>query len=221
MKWFKLAKFLLLTLPILIWVIYTGSRIFLFKSICRELKIADGITIVDEHGTTVLRGVEQRATGDIVYFQLQADHGSQTIYRKNVGIDWDMFGGGFVYAMQVDQDPEQEIVVWGNVYEETYPPGATPVARLCSVDDETEAPGKNHFFDKKSWYLDYTTATVVERCFDDASEHAQKIAHDWFSHRVNASNIVFFSFILMVCYYFILLVFLAIGKRIYQLFRRS
>jgi len=34
------------------------------------------------------------------------------IYKKIEVIDRDMFGGGFVRAIQVDQDPENEIVVW-------------------------------------------------------------------------------------------------------------
>ena len=51
--------------------------------------------------------------GELLYIAIQVtDPDKKEVYKKNEVIDRDMFGGGFVRAVQVDQDSESEIVVW-------------------------------------------------------------------------------------------------------------
>lgn len=57
--------------------------------------------------------VNQREEGERLHIKIKITNAEKTtVYEKLEEIDRDMFGGGFVRAAQVDEDSENEIVVW-------------------------------------------------------------------------------------------------------------
>lgn len=93
-----------------------------------------------------------------------------------------LLSGGFVKAVQVDDDPELEIVVWGSLasgWTTKKCPGveAAPGAR------KTGARRYKSIYDRRSFYLDFRDGTVSERPFCRASTRAKVLASRWaYSH---------------------------------------
>ena len=82
------------------------------KQINEKLLEADGLVWESGENQFKVR-VHQREDGELLHIQIQMmGTGNKEIYSTSEVIDRDMFGGGFVRAVQVDHDPEKEIVIW-------------------------------------------------------------------------------------------------------------
>lgn len=78
------------------------------------------------------------------------DSENKTVFNKQLYINWDMFGAGFVKAMQVDADPELEIVFY--------------------------SPSKvNAFIDRKHYFYDDTHPTINFSFYLDINPKTGKI----------------------------------------------
>lgn len=78
----------------------------------RKLLDADGYVWKAGDKQFVVR-VNQREDGELLKVRIEVvDFEKKEIYKKAETINRDMFGGGFVRAVQVDSDSESEIVVW-------------------------------------------------------------------------------------------------------------
>lgn len=57
--------------------------------------------------------VTQDEDGELLNIKISiVNSAAKEVYKKTEIIDRDMFGGGFVRAMQVDQDSDNEIIIW-------------------------------------------------------------------------------------------------------------
>ena len=57
--------------------------------------------------------VNMHEKGELLYIDIEVLNSEKKgIYKKTEIIDRDMFGGGFVRAVQIDQDTENEILIW-------------------------------------------------------------------------------------------------------------
>jgi len=82
------------------------------KQIDKKLLEADGLVWQSDEKQFVVR-VHQREDGELLHIQIiVADPDDKEVYITSEVIDRDMFGGGFVRAVQVDKDPAKEIIVW-------------------------------------------------------------------------------------------------------------
>lgn len=82
------------------------------QQIDKKLLEADGL--VWESGEKQFKAkVKQQEDGELLHIQIKVTGPeNKEIYKISEIIDRDMFGGGFVRAVQVDKDPEKEIIVW-------------------------------------------------------------------------------------------------------------
>lgn len=102
------------------------------------------------------------------------DAENKAVFNKQLYIDWDMFGGGFVKAMQADSDPELEIVFYVmSSYSFT----------KQKQDYGNELGGDNHPI-YSSFYLDINqqTGKIAAKDFKtEASAEAWQLAKNIFS----------------------------------------
>jgi len=102
---------------LLVWPIFLLLGIFLYYSYQRQqidtkLLEADGL-IWKSGEKQFLTHINPHEDGERLYIEIEVvDFEKNKIYKKTEVIDRDMFGGGFVRAAQVDQDSENEIIVW-------------------------------------------------------------------------------------------------------------
>jgi hypothetical protein len=106
-----------LNLALLVWplVLLLGMLVYFSyqrHQIDKKLVEADGLVweTKDQHFTVRITSRENKEKLHIRIAVLTPE--KKEIYKKNEVIDRDMFGGGFVRAVQLDQDAENEIVVW-------------------------------------------------------------------------------------------------------------
>lgn len=104
-------------LILLVWPIILLLGVLLYFSYQRYqidkilLEADELVWEADEKQFTVQ--VNQHEDGELLHIMIKVvDPEKKEIYKKTEVIDRDMFGGGFVRAVQVDQDSEYEIVVW-------------------------------------------------------------------------------------------------------------
>jgi len=106
-----------LKLILLVWPIVLLAGIFLYfsyerKQIDKKL-VAAGNLVWETNEKQFKTHIIQREDGELLHIQIKIiGPGSKEVYKTEETIDRDMFGGGFVRAAQVDNDPENEIVVW-------------------------------------------------------------------------------------------------------------
>ena len=110
----RALKILLFLWPILIMVYLIGSNISDRENVTKKLRNPNDliwgsgneqITILVEQ-----TAFDEQSTHEITLFR----NDGQILSKDEFIIDKDMFGGGFIKAVQADSDQELELVVWGS-----------------------------------------------------------------------------------------------------------
>ncbi|MDA3916915.1 MAG: hypothetical protein PF690_08080 [Deltaproteobacteria bacterium] len=105
-------KIILLVWPIILLIGMYWYYSYERQQIDKKLLEADGLvweTNEKQFKTLII----QREDGELLHIQIKIiGPGSKEVFKTEETIDRDMFGGGFVRAAQVDNDPENEIIVW-------------------------------------------------------------------------------------------------------------
>lgn len=122
----------------------------------------------------VTSSVENEVTTDVIVVTGQVGGVVQEI---SVSMDHDMFGLGFVKAMQADSDPELELVAWGN-----------------------------NIRDGKPFFLDFAGGTIVRKPIEEISAAAQGLIENY-KNANSSSYGVFFYFIILTPLYYLLYAF--------------
>ena len=105
-------KIVLFVWPIILLLGFWGNSSFQRYEIEKKLPGADGLVWKNGEKQFMVK-VNHREDGELLEIVIKIiDPDGNTVYGKTENIDRDMFGGGFVRAVQVDQDVEDEIVVW-------------------------------------------------------------------------------------------------------------
>lgn len=108
----KLLKWILLFGPLLGWLALTGSCLFKDYRTDRILHNADGLTW--HHGSQrIVVDIEETFSGETTTFRVHIRQGDRSLHETAMTVDNDMWGGGFVKAVQADTDEDLEIVLWG------------------------------------------------------------------------------------------------------------
>ena len=106
------VKKILLIWPIVLLIGFWGNSSYQRYQTDSKLLDANGYVWKAEKKQFVVQ-VDQRENGELLDIRIKVIDGEKKeIYTKTEIIDRDMFGGGFVRAVQVDNDSENEIVVW-------------------------------------------------------------------------------------------------------------
>lgn len=105
-------KFVLLIWPIVLLLGMWCTAFYQQHQIDKKLLNADGL--VWKAGEEQFEAqVKEYEDGELLHIKIVVVNSEkEEVYNKIEVIDRDMFGGGFVRAVQVDRDSENEIVVW-------------------------------------------------------------------------------------------------------------
>ncbi len=110
----KTFKMVLLVWPLVLLLGTCGFHSYKRHQIDLEMEEADGLVWKNGNDQFTVH-VSKHVDGELLDFTIMVTGPSnKSVYKKNVTINRDMWGGGFVKAMQADQDPEKELVVWGS-----------------------------------------------------------------------------------------------------------
>ena len=119
--------------------------------------------------------VKQTTSGEQVSYEISLiGNNRPTLENYTFIIDRDMWGGGFVKAVQADDDPELEVIAWG-IHES-----------------------------RDSFLLDYHKGKVRKIKFTNASKDVQSLASRWHqAHVMNGMTLSVFGMFLVVYYLFV------------------
>lgn len=119
--------------------------------------------------------VEQSSSGEQDSFEILLNGNNRQILEKYIFIiNKDMWGGGFVKAMQADDDPELELIAWG-AHEQ-----------------------------RASFLLDHHEGEIRKTPFDNTSQKIQDLAFEWRqAHVINGMTLSVFVIFAVVYYIFI------------------
>jgi hypothetical protein len=150
----------------------------------RLLQEADGLVWGDgSDQLTVCIKKEQKGEAYHYVIRVMKTDG-RIAHESGMAINHDMWGGGFVEALNADKDAEPEVVAWG----------------------AHEA--------KTSYFLDYSKGLVEQRPLSEASSEMKTFVRDWRAAHVTDRAGVFFLFFPLAGYYILLgLVLLIVGIR--------
>ena len=108
----KKIKILLLVWPIIMLLGMWWNFSYQRQQIDKKLLEADGLVWKAGEEQFVTR-INQQEDGELLHILIKVvGAGNKEVYKTSEVIDRDMFGGGFVRAVQADSDPEKEILVW-------------------------------------------------------------------------------------------------------------
>lgn len=116
-----------------------------------RLGLGDPNAVVWGQGPAQVRvTTHERSDGETLHITAAAvDAAGRTLLEETLSVNRDMFGAGLAAAIQADDDPEPEVVVWG----------------------AHEA--------QRAFFLDYAGGRVVRRSFDEASVPAREAIGAW------------------------------------------
>jgi hypothetical protein len=107
-------RWFFLLLPVLIWVVAIAAYLFQSTRKADDLHPVDGLTYGSGDGllrVELSRSIENEVSTDVITAK---DVNDEIVFRNAIQIDHDLYGVGIVNAMQMDSDPELEIIGWGS-----------------------------------------------------------------------------------------------------------
>ena len=170
----KLIKVVLLLLPFIILVLVIAFNSHKNSQVYSRMQDADGLimgTAENRYVVRANRSVENEVTTDVI---VVTDHDGKVVQDISVSMDHDMFGLGFVKAMQADSDPELEVVAWGNNVRQG-----------------------------ETFFLDFADGKIMKRPVDEISGAAKQLIEDY-KNANSQSFSLFFYFIVLTPLYYIL-----------------
>lgn len=168
---------LLSLLPILLWVILLVMVSSQNSSTAFGMTEADGLIMGtgDEQLTVFIdRMLDGEVATDII--SLRSTDG-RTVYEDKITIDYDLYGRGLIKGIQVDNDPELELLAWGN-----------------------------NVVDGESFYLDFNAGGVERKRFDTIPDEIKNYIINDQNNANELTAIAGLMVLLTPVYYLILLI---------------
>lgn len=172
----KLIKWTLLIGPLIFLVFMAGDRFFQLKKINKILKNADGIKLIHDHEELTVHVSEKSIKETTQHTILLTPSGKKAIQEYSFTIDWDMYGGGLVAAIDLNEDGDLEIVAWG-IHES-----------------------------EQSFYIDVAGKKIIERPYKKISPNLKLLFQKWHTINVMKGMELSILTILLFLYYSALLV---------------
>ena len=184
----RLFKLVLLFFPFLVLGLILSVNYYLTSRIFSQMQDADGFvmgTADDRYVVHTKSSVANEIVTDVINV---TDKNGKLVKSNSISMDHDMFGLGFVRAMQADSDPELELVAWGTNIREGKP-----------------------------FFLDFTDGRITERPLEELSEAAQDLIKAFKTTTLRTYGLTAFTIVLTPVYYIIyIIIFLikvVIGRR--------
>lgn len=176
----KILWRVVLVVPIILYVIYLGVGCREQAQIDARVRPADGLVWgTGEQRLTVEARASRSGETERVALRIVDAHGV-AVFDHTITIGWDLFGGGVVARMQVDDDPEDEIVVFGRI-------------------ERTEPD-----LGRGELVLDYEAGQVRRSIMDQASSETHRTLGRWYQYHVLRPFVVFTEVVLLGVYYALL-----------------
>ena len=173
----KLLKLVFMFLPFMVLAVALSINSNTDSGINSRIQDANGLIMGTSDKRFVVHNsssVENEVTTDVI---VVTDSDGKVVQDISISMDHDLFGLGFVKAMQADEDPELEVVAWGN-----------------------------NIRDGKPFFLDFSGGEIVRRPIEEISSAAQNVI-DNYRNAGSQSYGIFFYFIILTPLYYILYVF--------------
>lgn len=170
----RILKISSLAFPILFMVFFVAYYIGYQRSVLdRQLLDADGVVWKNEKAEYTVETRETKPEAEILVYAIKViNMVTKTVdFDKESRFNRDMFGGGFVKAVQLDNDPELEIISWGK-HER-----------------------------KQSFVLDFSRGQVIEIPFDEASRETKDIVSRWYDYNVTKPIETVILIVVLLGYY--------------------
>ncbi len=169
----QILKISPLVLPILLFIIFVVNTGIHRSRIDRKMQDADGLVWKGDNGQYIVHvETEQTVEFEQVQYNIKVTRPDGEIaYNNSLVVDSDMFGGGFVKSLQVDNGPVPEVVAWG-AHES-----------------------------KRSFVLHFSEGTVKETPFAIVSPEVKTLAGNWHKYNVMKSLETGFLLIILIGYY--------------------
>jgi hypothetical protein len=146
----------------------------------RLMREADGLVWGNESNRLTVR-IKKKMEGERYHYLIQViKTDGRVAHESEMVIDHDSWGGGFVEALNVDEDAELEVVAWG-AHEK-----------------------------KVSYFLDHSGGLVQQKPLSEASGDMKTFVRDWHAAHVTDRAAVFLLFFPLAGYYILLGLFLLI-----------
>ena len=169
----RVIKWIFLLVPILLWLSLAGSCMYKQHRTDRLMKEADGLIWGDGPDQLIVH-VKEEAEGEKDHYLIQImKSDGKVAHKSEINIDRDMWGGGFVKAINADDDAELEVVAWG------------------------------HYEERTNFYIDYSGGIVQQKTFSQVSAEMKTLARDWHEAHVTDGAGLLFLFIPLLVYYFL------------------
>jgi len=167
----RILKILILLWPIPLMAYLIGTNIFQKASVDEKLfDVSDLVWGAAEKKVSVR--VEPSFSGEQeIYEILLEGSNGQILSKYDFIIDKDMYGGGFIKAIQADNDQELELLVWGNHERET------------------------------SFLLDYSEGQISKTNFKQLSEETKSITKQWYQAHISSGMSISLLKIFFIGYY--------------------
>ncbi len=174
----RALKWFFLWLPVAAWVGLIGTCQYRTSEVDSRLQDADGLVWGTGEQRRVVhtrrRMENELATHVITVMGAGGDIELETMVR----MDHDMFGVGFVKAMQADSDAELEVVAWGS-----------------------------RILDGESFFLDFSDGKVTRRAFKEAHAGAKELTGEYQRSRRELPYFGVVLFLASIVYYLLYLLY--------------
>jgi len=162
-----------LLLPLLLYAAFLASAFYQRTQLDKTIQEADGLIWGKGYGQHVVHVETKKPTVEQIHYEIRIENlnDKKIIYSDSFTIDFDMYGGGFFSSMQVDNDPELELVAWG-IHER-----------------------------KRSFFLDFSNDTVTKKSLDHVSPEANKLIDQWLKYNIERPVELVIGFVILLGYY--------------------
>lgn len=179
----KLLKLVLMFLPFIVLAVIISLNSYRSSRIFSQMQEADGLNMGTTENRFVVRAhrtTKNEVTTDVIEV---TDRSGKVIRRNSISMDHDLYGLGFVKAMQADGDPELEVVGWGNNIKEG-----------------------------EAFILDFAGGKIIRRPIDALSTAAQELVEAYKKNTLQAYGLTVFTIIATPVYYILYLIIFLIVK---------
>ena len=179
----RLLKWILGLLPFIVLGVIISVNYYQSSRIFSAMQDADGLvmgTADTRFIVRVRRSIKNEVTTDVITV---ADRDGKVVQRNSISMDHDLYGLGFVKAMQADDDPDLEVVGWGNNLREGEP-----------------------------FILDFADGTIIRRPIGALSGTAQGLVDAYKTNTLQSYGLTVFTILATPVYYVLYLIIFLIMK---------
>ena len=173
----RLFKLVVLLLPFIVLTVVISSNLYRNSRIFMQTQDADGLMMGTSDNRFVVRvnrSVKNAVTTDAI---VVTDLDGKVVKNASIIMDHDLYRLGFVKAMQVDGDPDLEVVAWGN-----------------------------NVRNGEAFFLDFADGGIIKRPIEEISGTAQDLIDAFKKTTLQSYALTVFTIIATPVYYFFLLI---------------